>query len=132
MRPVYVALVWLVAAVHFAFLVYLPCGGFLALRFRRSILAHLPAVLWGIASVAVGLWCPLTALEQWARSRAGMAPLDSAGFIDHYLTGVLYPEGATGHIQAAVLVSVLASWLGYGLTAGRGVGHRRRRVMSVV
>jgi hypothetical protein len=125
MRPLFVALVWLVAAAHFAFLVYLPCGGFLALRWRRGIFPHLAAVLWGLSSVAVGLWCPLTSLEQWARSRAGMAPLSSAGFIDHYITGVIYPAGATGFIQAAVLVAVLVSWTGYALTAGRGVRHRR-------
>lgn len=132
MRPLYVALVWTVAAAHFAFLVYLPVGGFLALRWRRSIVLHLPAVLWGMASVIVGLWCPLTALERWARSRAGMSPLGSGGFIDHYITGVIYPEGATAAVQGAVLLAVLASWLGYGMTARRGTRHRPAAVRGVV
>ena len=125
MRPIDVALVWLVAAAHFAFMVYLPSGGFLAWRWRRGIWLHPPAVLWGLASVAVGLRCPLTDLEQWARTRADMAPLGSTGFIDHYLTGVLYPGWATGYVQTAVALAVLVSWLGYGLTARRGIGHRR-------
>lgn len=125
MRPLFAVLVWLVAAAHFAFLVYLPSGGFLALRWRRSIWLHLAAVLWALASVAVGLWCPLTALEQWARGGAGMAPLSSAGFIDHYITGVVYPAAATGLVQAAVLAAVLVSWLGYALTARHAVRPRR-------
>lgn len=125
MRPLYVVLVWLVAAAHFVFLIYLPVGGFLALRWRRSIWLHLPAVLWGIASVAVGLGCPLTALERWARTRAGLAPLGGAGFIDHYITGVFYPEWAAGYVRVGVFVTVLVSWFCYRFTA-RGVGGQRR------
>ena len=40
MRPMYIVLVWLVVAAHFAFLIYLPAGGFLALRWRRTIWLH--------------------------------------------------------------------------------------------
>lgn len=131
MQALSVVLVWLVVAAHFAFLVYLPSGGFLALRWRRSIWLHLAAVSWGLASVAVGLWCPLTALEKWARAGAGMAPLSSSGFIDHYITGVVYPAAATGFVQAVVLAAVLVSWLGYALTARHGVRRRRALVRSV-
>jgi len=119
MRPLYTALVWLVVAAHFAFLVYLPSGGFLALRRRRSIWLHVPVVLWGIGSVALHFLCPLTALEQWARPRAGLAPLSQAGFIDHYITGVMYPSGATGYAQAAAFSAVLVSWVAYLMTARR-------------
>lgn len=122
MRPLYIALVWLVVAAHFAFLVYLPSGGFLALRWRRSIWLHVPVVLWGIGSVALHFWCPLTALEQWARPRAGMASLEQTGFIDHYITGVMYPSGATGYAQAAAFSAVLVSWAAYLMTARRGAG----------
>lgn len=127
MRPLYVALVWLVAAAHFAFLAYLPSGGFLALRWRRSIWLHGLVVLWALGSVALNLWCPLTTFEQWARARAGMAPLTSTGFIDHHLTGVLYPASATGHVQAAVLAAVLTSWALYLATAR---GSRARDIAS--
>jgi hypothetical protein len=60
-----------------------------------------------------------------------MAPLSSAGFIDHHITGVVYPAGMTGFVQAAVLVAVLLSWTGYALTGGRGVRHRRTVVGTV-
>jgi len=122
MRPIYTVLVWLVVAAHFAFLIYLPCGGFLALRWRRTIWLHVPVVLWGIASVILHLGCPLTALERWARIQAGMVPLGSAGFIDHYITGVVYPSGATGYVQLGVFLAVTVSWVAYAATSpGRRV-----------
>ncbi len=119
MRPLYTALVGLVVAAHFAFLIYLPTGGFLALARRHSIWLHVAAVLWAIGSVTLHFWCPLTALEQWARPRAGMAPLGSAGFIDHYVTGVIYPTWATGYVQAAAFAAVLVSWVIFARGSGR-------------
>ncbi len=121
MRPLYTVLVWLVAAAHFAFLVYLPAGGFLALRWPPALWLHVPVVLWGVASLALHLECPLTVVEQWARGRAGMAPLGSTGFIDHYITGVVYPADAAGYVQAIVFLAVLGSW------AANLVRRRQRR-----
>lgn len=127
MRPLFTTLVWLTVAAHFLFLIYLPSGGFLALALRSAghhrgsrwaIRVHVAAVLWAVGSVTLHFWCPLTALEQWARLRAGLAPLGPAGFIDHYLTGVLYPGSATGVVQGAALAGVLLSW-GLYLAAGR-------------
>jgi len=117
MKALYTLVVWLVVAAHFVFLIYLPSGGFLALRWRRTIWLHVPVVLWGIGSVALHFWCPLTVLEQWARPRAGLPPLGSAGFIDHYITGVMYPTGGTGYAQGAAFSAVLVSWIAYVVTA---------------
>lgn len=36
---------------HFAYLCYVPCGGFLALRWPRTIWLHLASVCWGLAVV---------------------------------------------------------------------------------
>lgn len=136
MRLLFTVLVWLVAAAHFAFLIYLPVGGFLALRHRRTIWLHGAAVAWAAGSVTVHLWCPLTALEQWARPRAGMPPLGPSGFIDHYITGVIYPVWGTGYVQAAVLAAVIASWAAFALTRGAPTGspaggdHRIGRMNS--
>ena len=125
MQPMYTVLVWLVVAAHFAFLIYLPCGGFLALRWRRTIWLHVPVVLWGIASVVLHLGCPLTALERWTRAAAGMTPLGSAGFIDHYITGVVYPSWGTGYAQMTIFLAVTVSWAAYAAT-----GHGRRTVVT--
>lgn len=56
----YQIVVALAVAAHFAFIAYLIAGGFIALRWRRSIWLHLPAVLWGAAITIEHLDCPLT------------------------------------------------------------------------
>ncbi|MEU4422587.1 DUF2784 domain-containing protein [Actinoplanes sp. NPDC024001] len=103
--------------VHFAFLAWVVFGGFLAWRWPSAIWAHLAAALWGLSSVVFGLHCPLTWVEERARERAGEAGL-SGGFIDTYLTGVIYPERYAGLAQALVAVTVAVSWA--------GAAHRRR------
>ncbi|MFC7107487.1 DUF2784 domain-containing protein [Nonomuraea rubra] len=57
--------------VHFAFLLYMAVGGFLAWRWRRTIWAHLAVAAWGVLSVVAGVECPLTLAEDWARHGAG-------------------------------------------------------------
>jgi len=98
-------------AAHFAFLVYLVTGGLLAWRWRWAIWPHLVAAGWGLAVTVGRLNCPLTHLEDWARRRAG-EPALTTGFIDHYLTGVVYPARYTGLIQILVATVVAASWAG--------------------
>ena len=122
MKDVYVVAVALTVAFHFAFLAYLVVGGFLALRWPRSIWLHVPMVIWGVGIVTLRYDCPLTWLEQRARERAGMAPLPE-GFIDHYVTGVLYPARYVGLFQVAVFLIVVASWTAY-------VAARRRATRS--
>ncbi|WP_163760720.1 DUF2784 domain-containing protein [Mycobacterium botniense] len=106
-------LVAMVVAVHFGFLGYVLAGGFVALRWRRSIWLHMPAVSWGIVTTVAHLDCPLTLLERWARARAGMAPLPPQGFIAHYITGVIYPAGWAGGVQVCAFGIVALSWLLY-------------------
>ncbi|ATQ27845.1 membrane protein [Rhodococcus ruber Chol-4] len=110
-------------AAHLAFLLYVTFGGFLAWRWPRTLALHVVAVVWGFATVLAGFDCPLTDLENWARRRAGIEGLPPSGFIDHYLTGVIYPDSAVGLVRAAVAVTIVVSWFGWWL--------RRRRVSRV-
>src|ERR687888_180951 len=111
MKDLYVIAVALVVALHFAFLAYLVVGGFLALRWPWTIVLHVPVVVWGVGIVTLGYDCPLTWLENWARPRAGMARLPDAGFIDHYITGMLYPANYVLLVETVVLAIVVASWI---------------------
>jgi hypothetical protein len=110
----YHIVVALAVVAHFAFLCYLVVGGFVALRWRRTIWLHVPAALWGIAITTGHLECPLTSLERWSRAKGGMAPLPPDGFIAHYITGVLYPAGWTGIVPVATFVLIAVSWALYG------------------
>jgi hypothetical protein len=88
-------------AVHFLVLAYIVLGAFLAWRWPRTILVHLPFALWGLA-ITLGAVCPLTTLENHLRAES------DEGFIERYLDGVLYPDEylTLSRILAAVLVTV--------------------------
>ncbi|MGA7134076.1 MAG: DUF2784 domain-containing protein [Mycobacterium sp.] len=105
------AAVILTVGAHMAYLVYLPSGGFLALRWPRSLALHVAVVIWGVGVVAFELPCPLTELEQRARARAGMELLPSSGFIDRYVDGVFYPANRTGAAQALAFSAAAVSWV---------------------
>ena len=116
MYPIVVAIA---IVAHFGFLCYLIVGGFVALRWRRTIWLHVPAALWGIAITTARLDCPLTWLERWGRAKAGMAPLPTDGFIAHCISGVLYPASWAGLVPVVVFALVGASWVLYVRTCAR-------------
>lgn len=113
-------------AVHFGFLAYVVAGGFLAWRWPRAIWPHLVLAGWGFSTIVFRLNCPLTYVEDWARRRAGQPGL-STGFIDHYLTGVLYPERYAGLVQALAASAVAVSWAGAALRRYHRRGAQRDR-----
>ncbi|RMI33527.1 DUF2784 domain-containing protein [Nocardia stercoris] len=115
------------AVFHFLFVAYVVTGGYLAWYFRRTIWLHVLAVVWGFSTVVFTVDCPLTTLENWARHRAGEAGLPPSGFIDHYLTGVLYPREDLQLVRMLVVVAVVVSWLGFWLRGRhRQPGHAVR------
>lgn len=117
---VYSAVVAVAVGLHFLFIGYLLCGGFLAWRHPRTIWLHAAAAVWALCITFVPyLECPLTIAERWARREGGMAPLPSDGFISYYITGVFYPRGAAGAVEAAVMLLVVASWVGFAVRLRR-------------
>jgi hypothetical protein len=106
----YRALVSLILAVHFAFVGYVVFGGLLAVRWPGAFWPHVLAAGWGALVVAYPVACPLTTAEDWARRRAGEPGL-TAGFIDRYIEGVLYPQQYTNVMRLLAAGVVAASWL---------------------
>lgn len=104
--------------VHFAFLVYVVVGGFLAWRWPRTIILHALAAAWGLVIVLFAVPCPLTGPEDYFRHRAGQDGLPG-GFIDTYISGVIYPEQHLVLAQLAVAVCVAVSWIGLAVRTGR-------------
>lgn len=100
----------LTVVVHLGFIGFVAVGGFFASRYPVVLFAHVPAVIWALGIVTVGWPCPLTGLENWLRQRAGGDPYDT-GFVDRYLTGVLYPEQYERAAQALVGAAVVASYV---------------------
>jgi hypothetical protein len=118
----YAIVVGFMVALHLAFIAYVVFGGFVALRWRRTMWLHVPAVMWGIAIATKQVDCPLTWVERWARRNAGMAPLPPDGFIAHYLTGTIYPVGWLIGVQLVSFALVAVSWTVY---VRRDIGRRR-------
>ena len=126
MKRMYFAVVVLTVGTHFAYLIYLPSGGFLALRWPRTILLHVPTVVWGVGVVGLHFPCPLTSLEQWARTRAEMDPLPAGRFVDRYAAGVLYPSDGTGVAQTLAFLAAAASWVVFAFKRNRESASQRR------
>jgi hypothetical protein len=119
-------LVSVILVVHFAYLAFAVFGGFLVWRWPRVFWVHLVAAAWGLAVVGIPLTCPLTTAENWARRQAGQTE-QTAGFIDRYIEGVLYPERYTLLLQVLAGVTMVGSWVGAYLYRR----HLRRRVETV-
>ena len=99
---------------HLAFIVFVMLGGLLVLRWKWLAWLHVPAVLWGIYIELSGRICPLTPLENSLRQAAGEAGY-TGGFIEHYITAVIYPDGLSRGIQMVLastvfLVNGLVYW----------------------
>ncbi|MDD1635752.1 MAG: DUF2784 domain-containing protein [Methylococcaceae bacterium] len=99
---------------HLAFIVFVVIGGLLAVWRRGVLFIHLPAALWGVFVELTGRVCPLTSLENTFRIKAGYAGY-SKSFVEHYLLGIIYPEGLTREVQyflgALVVVVNVAIYL---------------------
>ena len=93
-----------VLLIHAAFLTFVMFGGLLALWKRWIVYLHLPALIWGATIVAMGWICPLTPLENALRHSARETRYEG-GFIEHYLTAAIYPQGLTRELQ--ILLAVL-------------------------
>lgn len=110
----YRALADVVLLLHLGFIIFVTLGGLLVLRWPRLAAIHLPAALWGALIEFTAGRCPLTPLEQWLRHRGGEAGY-AGGFIEHYLTAAIYPQGLTREAQIAlgavvVLINAAVYW----------------------
>src|SRR5438552_2448690 len=100
-----------VVVVHFAFVIYVAVGGFLAWRWPRSLVVHAASVLWGVGIVLIGWDCPLTSLENYFRRIGGDSDFRT-GFVDRYLKDVIFPHQLTSLLRLLVAVLVAVSWVG--------------------
>ena len=95
-----------VVVFHLAFIAFAFAGGLLALRWRRVIAVHLPAVAWATLVEVMHWRCPLTPLENHFRRLGGQAGY-AGGFVEHYIEPVVYPAGLTPTIQIFIGLGVL-------------------------
>ena len=121
----------LVLVVHAAFIVFVVVGALAVWRWPALVWLHVPAVFWGVLLELRGWTCPLTPLENALRKAGGEAGY-AGGFVDHYLSPIVYPPGLTPGIQVALGVGVLALNAGayfllWRRRSPRGTRRRARR-----
>jgi hypothetical protein len=83
-----------------------------------------------VFSLIYPVTCPLTWLEDTFRRQGGLPPL-RGGFIDTYITGVLYPTNAVLLVQVIAGLIVVASWVGVVLRSPRRQHRDGARVDQV-
>jgi hypothetical protein len=96
--------------VHLLWLALVIFGAFFTRGRPAWTALHILALLWGI-TVEVSPWpCPLTLMENYLESQAGVTPYQG-GFLLHYLDAIVYPD-LPGWIVTVVAVAVCALNLG--------------------
>jgi hypothetical protein len=101
-----------IVVVHFAALLYIGLGGFLAWRWPRSIFVHIFFALWGVAiNVVPGLPCPLTTAEDYFRHQQGLGSLPG-GFNEYYIYDDLIPRSLLPVVAVVAIVVLVVSYVG--------------------
>jgi hypothetical protein len=98
--------------VHFAALVYIGLGGFLAWRWPKSIFVHVFFAAWGVAINTVpGLPCPLTTVEDHFRHQQGLGSLPG-GFNEYYIYDDLIPRSLLPVVAVVAIALLVVSYVG--------------------
>lgn len=112
-----------VVVAHLTYLAFIVVGGYLAWRWRWLVPFHVAALVVGLVSITVGFECPLTDVENWFRERSGQTRY-TEGFVDHYLTGRLFPHGHDALVQALVAAAVIGAYVGLAVRSRHSVRPR--------
>ena len=80
-----------VLSLHATYIAWVIFGAFLT-RGRRWLAGlHVTTLVYGVIVEISGLWCPLTALENWLEVRGGASGYRGP-FLLHYLDALVYPD----------------------------------------
>ena len=112
-----------VLLLHLAFILFVVLGGFLVWRLPRLAWLHLPCAAWGAFVEFAGWDCPLTPLENHLRQMSGAAGY-LGGFVEHYLSSLIYPVALSRELQFALGLGVVGiNVVAYALRRRAGGRH---------
>ena len=90
-KSVYAVLATATLLIHALFVLWVAAGALLT-RGRPGLgWIHIGSLFWGIFIEFMPGRCPLTILENWLESQAGVQPYQG-GFLLHYLDALVYPN----------------------------------------
>lgn len=111
--PAYTTAATIVLILHALFIAWIALG-FLFTR-SHPILRwfHIASLCWGILVELLPWTCPLTFVENWLESRAGIEPYQG-GFLLHYLDKLVYPDISYTLLAAVAIIVCGANFVFYG------------------
>ena len=97
-----------IIALHAGYVAFVIFGSVLVLRWPRLLWVHLAAVVWGFATLAFDLGCPLTPWEKIQWRLGGVEPYPE-GFLQHHFlrNRVTAQHSRVSHILLGVFALVL-------------------------
>ena len=104
-------LVGVTVVLHFAALLYIGLGGFLAWRWPKTIFVHVLFAVWGVAINTLPINCPLTEVENYFRSLQGLGPLPG-GFNEYYIYGHIVPRPLLPVVAVGAVILLVVSYVG--------------------
>jgi hypothetical protein len=121
----YSALAVCVLSLHMAFILWVIFGVIAARKRLWLRWLHIVSLVWAILIEVFPWTCPLTFLENWLESKAGVQPYQG-GFLLHYLDALVYPNVSPMLLTVAAVAICgfnLAVYAGFFLT---GMKSRQR------
>ena len=85
---------------------------------------HVASLVWGILTELLPWPCPLTLLENWLESKAGVKP-DQGGFLLHYLDRLVYPDISSTTLTTVAVIICALNLAFYGRQAWTARRHCR-------
>lgn len=79
-----------VIIIHLLWIVFLITGAWWGRRCRAVGIVHISALVFAFVIGIFGLYCPLTYLENWLRSKYSPAGSYAGSFIAHYAEKIIY------------------------------------------
>ena len=95
-----------VLMLHGLFILWVIFGALLTRSRPLLRWLHIVSLVWGILTELLPWPCPLTLIENWLETKAGVEPYQG-GFLLHYLDKLVYPD-ISGNVLTVVGVLVCA------------------------
>ena len=104
---------------HFLWILFLIFGVVFAIKRSKIAWFHLGGLLFSLAINMLGMYCPLTYLENYLRSTHGASGPYLGSFIAHYLERIIYPDLPERPIRIGEIIFVTLNLVVYGILAKR-------------
>ena len=102
---------------HFLWILFLVFGVIFALKGSKLAWFHLGGLLFSLFINLLGLYCPLTYLENYLLSAYEDSRTYSGSFIAHYLEPIVYPDLSEMTIRIGEIIFVSLNLVVYGILA---------------